>query len=326
MQPGDPVAATTRAPGEHGFPVDTQPINRANQASGATVSPEQPCYLPSRAPVLPGRTPADGMERCVSARVIALGGHKGGIGKSTTAVNLAAGLARRGKRTLLVDADAQGDATFMFVEDPDAIEYDLRDVIVGRGHGAIPIAKAIRPTRVPLLDILPATLDLARLDTELVSMTSGEIRVARAVEPVLDTYEFVIVDQHASLSTLNVACLAAATDVIVPVDATKWGVRALVSFVNWFQEFRGEQIVTATLLGVIVTKYQPRTRIGREVLEALDGRMPVFAARVPLRVAAEDQVGARLVAGDAGADRDLSKAYAAVTRELLERVNGVARV
>src|SRR5512142_2135508 len=193
------------------FPVDTQPINRANQASGATVSPEQPCYLPSRAPVLPGRTPADGMESCVSVRVIALGGHKGGIGKSTTAVNLAAGLAGRGKRTLLVDADAQGDATFMFVEDPDAIEYDLRDVIVGRGHGAIPIAKAIRPTRVPLLDILPATLDLARLDTELVSMTSGEIRVARALEPVLDTYEFVIVDQHASLSTLNVACLAAAS-------------------------------------------------------------------------------------------------------------------
>lgn len=214
----------------------------------------------------------------------------------------------------------------MFAEDPDEIEYDLRDVIVGRGHGAIPIAKAIRETRIELLDLLPATLDLARLDTELVSMTSGEIRVARALEPVLDTYDFIIIDQHASLSTLNVACLAAATDVIVPVDATKWGVRALASFVNWFQEFRGEGIVDATLLGVVVTKYQARTRISREVLEALDGRMPIFRTPVPLRVAAEDQVGARLVTGDEGADRDLSKAYAAVTKEVLERVKETARV
>jgi chromosome partitioning protein len=262
----------------------------------------------------------------MSARVIALGGHKGGIGKSTTAVNLAAGLARRGRPTLLVDADAQGDATFMFVEDMDGVEYDLRDVIVGRGHGAIPIAKAIRETRVELLDMLPATLDLARLDTELVSMTSGEIRVARALEPILDKYDFVIIDQHASLSTLNVACLAAATDVIVPVDATKWGVRALASFVNWFQEFRTEQIVTAGLLGVVVTKYQAHTRIGREVMEALAGQMPVFRTPIPLRVAAEDNVGSRLVTGDEGADRDLSEAYDAVTSEVIERVGEMANV
>lgn len=260
------------------------------------------------------------------ARVIALGGHKGGIGKSTTAVNLAAGLARRGKRTLLLDADAQADATFMFVDDLDEIEYDLRDVIVGRGLGAIPIEKAVLHTRLEGLDLIPATLDLARLDTELVSMPSGEVRVGRALDPLKERYDFVVIDQHASLSTLNVACLAAATDVIVPVDATKWGIRALASFISWFQDFRNEEIVTAGLLGVLVTKYQGHTRIGREVMGALNNRMPVFNTTIPLRVAAEDQIGARLMTGDPGADPDLSSAYEAVTQEVLERVGEMAYV
>ena len=140
--------------------------------------------------------------------LIALSGHKGGIGKSTTCVNLAAGIARQGRRTLLLDADAQADATFMFIDQEIGVEADLRDVIIGRGRNAISITDAIRPTRIDGLDLLPATLDLARLDTELVSMTSGEIRVARALEPVMDVYDYVFIDQHASLSTLNVACLA----------------------------------------------------------------------------------------------------------------------
>jgi chromosome partitioning protein len=263
----------------------------------------------------------------MSARVIALGGHKGGIGKSTTAVNVAAGLARSGKRTLLLDADAQGDATFMFVEDPDAVEYDLRDVIVGRGHGPIPIETAIVPTRLEKLRLLPATLDLARLDTELVSMPSGEIRVSRVLEPILDSYDYILIDQHASLSTLNVACLAAATDVIIPVDASKWGIRALASFISWFQDFRNERIVTAGVLGVLVTKYQAHTRIAREVMDALGKRnLPVFATVIPQRVGAEDNVGKQLMTGDHGAEPILSAAYEAVTQEVIARVEEGARV
>jgi chromosome partitioning protein len=254
-------------------------------------------------------------------RVIALSGHKGGIGKSTTCVNLAAGLARKGQRTLLVDADAQADATFMFMQ-PDEVQADLRDVITGRGDGGVAITDAIQRTRIEGLDLLPATLDLARLDTELVSITSGEIRVARALEPIVEQYDFILIDQHASLSTLNVACLVAATDVIVPVDATKWGTRALVSFVNWFQDFRAEGIVSAGLLGVVVTKFQPRTRIGREVMDGLRGSgLPVFTAPIPLRVGAEDNVGDRLVTGDEGVDPDMGAAYADITREVLERVS-----
>src|SRR5512144_1311116 len=103
-------------------------------------------------------------------RTIAIANHKGGVGKTTTAVNLGAGLARAGYRTLLVDVDAQAHATFWFIDDPEAVDYDLQDVI----SKGVPIEKTIQRTRIEGLDLLPATLALAPLETELVSMTRRE--------------------------------------------------------------------------------------------------------------------------------------------------------
>src|SRR5688572_7552354 len=113
-------------------------------------------------------------------RTLAIANHKGGVGKTTTAVNLAAGLARTGYRTLLVDVDAQAHATFWFVEDPEEVEFDLQDVI----SKGVPIEKTILRTRIGRLDLLPATLALAPLETELVSMTRREDRVQRSLVAV----------------------------------------------------------------------------------------------------------------------------------------------
>jgi chromosome partitioning protein len=250
-------------------------------------------------------------------RIIAIANHKGGVGKTTTAVNLAAGLARAGHRTLLADVDAQAHATFWFVPDPDDVEYDLQDVI----SKGVPIDKTIRRTRIEGLDLLPATLALAPLETELVSMTRREDRIQRALAGVADTYELAVLDLAPSLSLVTLAALVAATDVIAPVSATKLAIGGLGAFLGWTDDFRAEGLITAPLLGILLTMVDQRTRVAREVTEALaSSELPVFATTIPRRVAAEDQVGDRLVAGDGGANLDLAAAYTRFTHEVIGRL------
>jgi chromosome partitioning protein len=254
-------------------------------------------------------------------RTLAIANHKGGVGKTTTAVNLAAGLARTGYRTLLVDVDAQAHATFWFVEDSEEVEFDLQDVI----SKGVPIEKTILRTRIDRLDLLPATLALAPLETELVLMTRREDRVQRSLVAVADSYDFAVLDLPPSLSLLTLAALVAATDVIAPVSATKLAVGGLGAFLAWTDDFRAEGLITAPLLGILITMADPRTRVAREVTDALhSSTLPVFHTIIPRRIAAEDQVGDRLVLGDPEANVDLAHAYRAFTHEVLART-GVRR-
>lgn len=254
-------------------------------------------------------------------RTIAIANHKGGVGKTTTAVNLAAGLARNGHRTLLIDVDAQAHATFWFVDDPAEIEFDLQDVI----SKAVPIDKTIRQTRIEGLDLVPATLALAPLETELVSMTRREDRIQRALSPV-EGYDFAVMDLPPSLSLVTLAALVAATDIVAPVSATKLAVGGLGAFLGWTDDFRVEGLITAPLLGVLLTMADQRTRVTREVREALGASgLPMFDTVIPRRTAAEDQVGDRLVAGDDGSHPDLGDAYIHFTEEVLTRTGGMRR-
>jgi chromosome partitioning protein len=252
-------------------------------------------------------------------RTIAIANHKGGVGKTTTAVNLAAGLARAGHRALLVDVDAQAHATFWFVEDPNDIDFDLQDVI----SKGVPIDKTIRTTRIEGLDLLPATLALAPLETELVSMTRREDRIQRALSPLNGMYDYAVLDLAPSLSLVTLAALVAATDMIAPVSATKLAIGGLGAFLGWTDDFRSEGLITAPLIGILVTMVEPRTRVTREVLDALRGSdLPLFKTTIPRRVAAEDQVGDRLVTGDEEANADLDQAYQAFVNEVLTRTGG----
>lgn len=249
-------------------------------------------------------------------RIIAIANHKGGVGKTTTSVNLAAGLARAGLRTLLVDVDAQAHATFWFVEDSSDVEYDLQDVI----SGGVPIDKTILHTRIDNLDLLPATLALAPLETELVSMTRREDRLKRAFDVVGHHYDVAVLDLAPSLSLVTLAALVSATDIIAPVSATKLAMGGLGAFLGWTEDFRSEGLITASLLGVLITMADQRTRVSREVTEALvTSDLPVFDVVIPRRVAAEDQVGSRLVVGDVEANADLADAYQRFTAEVIGR-------
>lgn len=252
----------------------------------------------------------------MKADVIAIANHKGGVGKSFTAVSLAAGLAHGGWRTLLVDCDAQANSTSMFDPDDD-VELDLYDLI----REGTPVAEVIRKTRIPNLSLVPSTLAVAKLDQELVMMHRREYQMAMALQPVYADYDAIVMDLSPNLGQLVITALNAADWLIVPTDASKWGRRGVQMFLEWTAWLRKHQVLSAELLGVLLTKYEPTTVISRETLAALKAdALPLFDVLIPKRTAAERMVSGCLVLGDPEADPDLAQAYAGFAVEVMERV------
>jgi chromosome partitioning protein len=254
-------------------------------------------------------------------RIIVLANHKGGVAKTTTAVNLAAGLERAGERVLLVDADAQAHATYYYVDDVAEVQADLQDVIADH----VPADKVIVQTRLDGLDLLPATLSLAILDMQMVAMTRKEDQVKRALAPLSDRYDQVIIDLPPNLAPLTLACLVAADHIIVPVNASRLALQGMGTFLGWTQKYQQEEVISGEVLGILLTMYASRTRISEMVWQALqqekqNGGLPVFDTVIPRRVGVEDDTEDRRVAGDVGAHADLSRAYLAFTDEVLAAI------
>ena len=218
-----------------------------------------------------------------SPRIIAIVNQKGGVGKTTTAVNLGASLALLGKRVLLIDSDPQGNTTTGVGIDKRSIDgRDVYATLLDR----VPLAEIILPTDVEHLSIAPATLGLAGAEIELVSALQRELRLKTALADVAHDYDFIFIDCPPSLGLLTVNALAAANEVIIPVQAEYYALEGLSQLTTIITKVRAALNPDLAILGVLITMFDGRTRLAVEVLDEVHKFFPerVFRTQIPRNI------------------------------------------
>jgi len=217
-----------------------------------------------------------------ATRIIAIVNQKGGVGKTTTAVNLAASLALTGHATLLVDIDPQGNATSGIGIDKRAVEHDTYGVLLGE----TPIRAAIAATAVPGLACVPATVSLAGAELELVPLEARETRLRAALAEVGDDFDFVLIDCPPSFGLLTLNALVAASEVVIPVQAEYYALEGLSQLTTVVERVRTALNPRLRVSGVLITMFDPRTRLAVDVLDEVRRYFPreLFTTRIPRNV------------------------------------------
>lgn len=258
----------------------------------------------------------------MSAIVYSICNQKGGVGKTQTTASLGIGLAREGKRVLLVDVDAQGSLTASLgYRQPDQIAVTLATVM-----GRIIEDKPLSPNMGILhnaegVDLLPADIELSGMEVTLVNTMSRETILRRYFETVKNNYDVILLDCCPSLGMLTINAMAAADKVLIPVQAQYLSIKGLEQLIRTIAKVRQQINPQLSIEGILVTMADMRTNYTREIIELLhttyDGKLPIYKSIIPLSVrAAETSAeGKSIYLHDP--DGKVTKAYASLTQEVL---------
>ncbi len=249
------------------------------------------------------------------ARILAIANQKGGVGKTTTAVNLGAALSQLGKRVLLADSDPQGNTTSGLGVEKQSIEQCIYDVIVN----SAPISDIIIPANIDNLFVLPATLRLAGAEVELVSAMARERRLATALQSIQDDYDYIIIDCPPSLGLLTINSLTAAQGVLVPIQCEFYALEGLSQLLNVIDMVRKHLNSDVCVKGVILTMYDARLKLCEQVADDVRGHFgdKVFKTVIPrnVRLAEAPSFGAPAVIYDRASKG--ARAYAELAKEVV---------
>ncbi len=251
------------------------------------------------------------------ARILAVANQKGGVGKTTTSVNLAAGLAQSGKRVLLVDLDPQGNATMGSGVNKSTLERTVYHVLLGLGDAA-----HIRVHVDSGYDLIPANRELAGAEIELVDLPHREGRLRAALEKIAGDYDFILIDCPPSLSLLTVNAFAAAEQVLIPMQCEYYALEGLSDLVGTIKRVRSNLNPRLEIAGLLRTMFDPRNTLANQVSQQLEQHFgdKVYRTLVPrnVRLAEAPSYGAPAVVWDKSSKG--AQAYVALTEEILKGI------
>ncbi|MGH3979981.1 MAG: ParA family protein [Pseudonocardiaceae bacterium] len=258
------------------------------------------------------------LDRHGPARVVAICNQKGGVGKTTSTINLGAALTEYGRRVLLVDFDPQGALSVGLGIAPHQLQQTIYNLIMEPDSS---IDDVILPTGVDSMDLLPSNIDLSAAEVQLVTEVGREQTLARTIAPVLDHYDFVLVDCQPSLGLLTVNSLTCADGVVIPLECEFFSLRGVALLIDTIEKVRERLNPKLEIIGILATMYDPRTLHAREVMSRVAEAFGdiVFdtvinrTVRFPETTVAGEPI-TRWAPKSAGA-----KAYRALAREVIAR-------
>src|SRR5215831_19478278 len=255
-------------------------------------------------------------------RVIAIANQKGGVGKTTTAVNLAASLAATKRRALLVDIDPQGNATMGCGVDKRTLQYSTMNVLLNEADAA----SALVPVPTANFTVMPANQDLVAAEVQLIGKPGAESRLRTALRPIRQLYDVVVIDCPPSLNMLTVNALVAADSVLIPMQCEYYALEGLTALVNTIEEIKTTINPNLEIEGILRTMFDPRNNLATEVSAQLIQHFgdKVFRTIIPrnVRLAEAPSFGLPALIHDKDSRGALS--YLALAGEMLRREDHVA--
>ena len=251
------------------------------------------------------------------SRIIAIANQKGGVGKTTSAINLSACLAEENKKVLVIDLDPQGNATSGLGIDKDEVEHSVYDLILGECE----IADSIVDTKIERLSMIPSDVNLAGAEIELLDVTEKEYVLRKSVQTIRDNYDFIIIDCPPSLNMLTINAMTTADTVLVPLQCEYYaleGLSQLMHTINLVQERLNEDLI---IEGVVFTMYDGRTNLSQQVVENVRENLKtkIYETVIPrnIRLAEAPSYGMPIELYDTNSSG--AKSYRSLAKEIMER-------